>query len=275
MIQSVEQSIIHPSFEKNGSETATITCAACGAAYVPSQAHPHLREAPPAVLEAALTSMCHFCFRCRKAACPACWDTVHGICGTCVEEVHLTFRVEAAPVKGLMFPPARFDQGEQDDREEKYTVPPIPPLVCVQPGRFQRDISVSTDPLKSVAVPPPTASLPVETVVAQEQAPTLHPAGLQTRGEAQPHTRGEAQPPPRAEASAAPTVDQPHLRARIFRVVERVVTVALLVVLVAVVVLIVLAEVSAGANVQILRFLHVDIRHEIAYLFSLIQQLHW
>ena len=285
IIQPVEQPTKHPSFETNhaekngfsqhgsslsGSETETVTCAVCEAVYVPSQAHPHLRHAPSVVLESALSSMCHFCFRCRRAACPECWDSVHGLCGTCVEEVELTFRVEAALLEGLMFPPVRMNQAEQDGQEgqeEKYSVPL---LVCVHPGRFQKVARVGARPTPTMDEPAPEAdSL---SMVGVGPAPTLGYGG-QPQGIAP--TDGGRGGPSLAEEEEEEDDSLLNLLGRIFRVGERIVTIILLVVLLAVVALIVLAEVSVGANAQILRFLHVDIRHEIAYLFSLIQQLRW
>ncbi len=62
---------------------------------------------------------------------------------------------------------------------------------------------------------------------------------------------------------------------RLLRVIERIVTVVLLLVLLAVVAAIVLTLVSIPANAWLERMLHVDIRAEIAYLVTLVRQLHW
>src|SRR6266852_8062897 len=94
-----------PASEPTVENGLTVTCAICEAVYAPSPPRlPFLQNAQGA-LEATFISMCHFCFRCRRAACPQCWDEVHGVCGACVQEAKLPFRAEAAPLDGLAFPP--------------------------------------------------------------------------------------------------------------------------------------------------------------------------
>src|SRR6266487_1962329 len=86
--QQPEEHILSPSEDEHTtmSDVPTVTCTLCGAGYVPSPAHEDLKYAPEVVLESVLMRMCHFCFRCRRAACPECWDEVHGVCGSCVQE---------------------------------------------------------------------------------------------------------------------------------------------------------------------------------------------
>ena len=60
-----------------------------------------------------------------------------------------------------------------------------------------------------------------------------------------------------------------------FKIVERVLNVFLLIILFTIVVLVVLAESSQNANIYIMHLFHIDIRSEIAYLISVIRQLHW
>jgi len=60
----------------------------------------------------------------------------------------------------------------------------------------------------------------------------------------------------------------------IFKTIERVLNVILLSVLLFVLVLILLAQLSVGANAQILQLFHVDIRNEMAYLLYVIRQMH-
>jgi hypothetical protein len=74
--------------------------------------------------------MCHFCFRCRRAACPNCWDNVHGVCATCALEAQLPFRVQTQPLEGALFPPTR-----QAQLARKQSIPNR--LICIRPGRFQ------------------------------------------------------------------------------------------------------------------------------------------
>ena len=96
--------------------TATVTCSICEAGYVPSLARPDLWQATPDVVEAAFMSICHFCFRCRRPACPECWDFVHRVCGACVQDAHLPFRTEAPPLQGIKFPPIRRERPIQEER---------------------------------------------------------------------------------------------------------------------------------------------------------------
>ena len=68
---------------------------------------------------------------------------------------------------------------------------------------------------------------------------------------------------------------KPRVGVRFIELVERIVTVNLLIVLLAIAVMVVLAEVSGTGNTVIVRLVHVDIRYEIAYLLSLVRQLHF
>src|SRR5207248_4390769 len=153
-----EQTVNSPENERN--IPVVITCTICDAGYALSPAHQGLVQAPPRVLEAAFMSMCHFCFRCRRPACPACWDAVHGVCGACVQEAHLPFRVDTTPLNGVIFPPVR----EVHTTQENST---LPLLVCIHPGRFQTDLSHSTDPLKTL----PIATAPTQ-YQSQEETET-------------------------------------------------------------------------------------------------------
>ncbi len=239
-----------------------VFCEICQAGYAPAPTHEDLKHAPPVVLESALMGMCHFCFRCRRAACPACWDEVHGICGSCTQEAHLPFRSEVRQLEGTMLPP--ISQVHNRIQEK----PGSPLLVCVRPGRFQAELSQATGMFQRPTVPPPAATHP----------PALH-------REEQPEKRGNfrtervtMQKPPvekrvdqKFEEEEKQT-DRP--RTSFLKIVERLVTTVLTLILVAIIVLIVLAEASVPANALIVQMLHVDIRQEIAYLLYVIHQLH-
>ena len=108
-----------------------VVCKICQAVYLPAQTHKQLAHAPSAVIESAFMSMCHFCFRCRRPACPECWDELHGVCGACAADAHLPFRADVSPLEGTVFPPI---PPSQSARVRTLT----PPLVCVRPGQFQR-----------------------------------------------------------------------------------------------------------------------------------------
>ncbi len=245
------QHILHSS---SGSTIGTITCAICDAGFTPAPARQDLLQVPPTVLEAMFMSMCHFCFRCRRPACPECWDAVHGVCGACVQEAHLPFRAQAAPLGGVIFPP----QHQQHPPDQNSDNNAAPLLVCIRPGRFQAEVSLSTDPLKSVPVVP-IKERPVAVVYEEHQA------------------FAPPQQPPSQIAEQQNDEEVP-VKARglgFLKVVERVLNVLLLIILFAIVVLTVLAEFSLTANRYIIHLFHVDIRGEIAYLISVIRQLHW
>ncbi len=109
-----------------------VTCNICGASYASMQPYQEPAQAFPHALELAFMSSCHFCFRCRRPSCPQCWDAVHGVCGACVEEVHLPFRMEVSPLAGTAFPPAQLDGNKAELAVSSS-------LLCVHPGRFQVD----------------------------------------------------------------------------------------------------------------------------------------
>ena len=217
----------------------TIVCTICSAQYAPTQAHAYLLQSPRLALESAFMSMCHFCFRCRRPACPLCWDNVHGLCGACVEDVHLPFRQEAEPLplKSQLLVPV-------SPRPQQHRTPTFP-LVCTQPGRFQADVAL----------------------VEANERPAKEPVlDVQEPREIQE---------PSAQDDAMPMVisRNDHVEG-IARRIERIMTWVLALILFIIAVLIVAASFSAQANEVIVHLLHVDIRMEIGYLLQLIQQLH-
>ena len=250
--QQSEQTLRSP--ENEHYILAIITCTICGTGYALASAHQSLLQAPPTVLEAAFMSMCHFCFRCRRPACPECWDAVHGVCGACVQEAYLPFRVEARPLNGVIFPPVRGVHTTQENMA-------LPPLVCIRPGRFQTAGSPSTDPLKT---------LPVAAALTQDQLPEETEKQDRTTGRIPTTT-----PTSQVQDGDMYEPQRTNIAIDFFRVVEPIVTVILLIVLLAIAVIIVLAEISGTANAQIISLFHVDVRYEIGYLISLIRQLHF
>jgi hypothetical protein len=113
-----------------GLRAPTIECQICQAVYAPAEEYRYLAQAPQVALESAFMSMCHFCFRCRRPACPQCWDHVHGVCGECSQEANLPFRSQAAPLRGVLFPSTRQEQLRRKQAENLR-------LLCINPGRFQ------------------------------------------------------------------------------------------------------------------------------------------
>lgn len=242
---------------------STVTCSICGAMYTPSHLHQDLRHAPAHMLDATFMSMCHFCFRCRRPACPQCWDPIHGVCGECVQEAHLPFRQEVAPLDGLVFPlPLRQSRSVQENAG------PVP-LVCIRPGRFQSSSEAQT------LVSLPSVQVQVDKPVSSEAdqiaaAETVHQRVVLPQQSPTPITKATPLPEDGKQHEAQKT----HKRGRRkMKVVKRLLFIFLLIVVLSLTALIVLAEVSASANAYITSFLHIDIRGEIAYLVQLVQQL--
>lgn len=152
--------------------TNTVACRICEAVYTPSQDHAYLLQAPPMVLESALMSMCHFCFRCRRPACPHCWDNVHGVCGECCQEADLPFRAQAAPLRGVLFATTR-----QAQLRRKHATPVR--LICIRSGRFQSAASIDTAetfPLQNAIIPPrASAARQIHAELAHPEKPQIHP----------------------------------------------------------------------------------------------------
>ncbi|GCE13591.1 hypothetical protein [Tengunoibacter tsumagoiensis] len=123
-----------------------ISCPICQAVYTPAPAYLHLLQTSSFALESAFMSMCHFCFRCRRPACPSCWDNIHGLCGLCTLEAGLAFRSFDPPLPGS--PRYRSISAELNLKT-------APRLQCIQPGRLQDDIvpseRVTTIPLRALA----------------------------------------------------------------------------------------------------------------------------
>ncbi len=244
----------------------TVTCPICDAVYAPSpQQIPFLHNTRGA-LEAAFMSVCHFCFRCRRAACPQCWDDVHGVCGACVQEARLPFRTAATPLDNLTFPPAPQHPSQQSHQQ------PVASLFApIQNGRFSMKTAARTEPDTGTdpTVQPlvAQASTPATPVRGNEQNNT--PAAIAAaipiktpRLEASQVTRRQEKKPRIAATEAKKTSR-----------LERVFTWSVLVIVLVLVVVIALAEVIPAVNALIARGTHIDIQAEIAYLVSIVRQL--
>ncbi len=217
----------------------TVACAVCSALYAPSQAQAYLIQAPRIALESAFMSMCRFCFRCRRPACPLCWDDVHDLCGTCVEAVHLPFReqVELLPLNSTLL----VSSSPQLKQRRAVSFP----LVCVGPGIFH------TDAAQKEHISPPKPDNVISPVPERQQ-------GMR----------------PVQDVVVPMGVQESKNLAHIARRIERILTILLGVILFVIAILIVTASFSEQANRVIEHALHVDIRMEIEYLLQLIQQIH-
>ena len=223
-----------------------VTCVICQAVYAPSRLHEYLLLSPPVALESAFMSMCHFCFRCRRPACPQCWDDAHGVCGDCSQEAHLPFRMAPTPLRGLLFPPVRQSPKARDEHEAF-------PLVCIHYGRFH-DIRVGD---KQEDVTPPDTISRTPTRVERFDVEDIDTRPMRPDYVVEMDT----QPPPKPS------------RRSWWRRVEHIVTLLAFAALVAIVAIVLLALLVPGANGAAMSTLHVDIRTEIAYLWQLITHL--
>nr|BBH94954.1 hypothetical protein KTA_31530 [Thermogemmatispora argillosa] len=192
-------------------EDKTVTCSTCGAIFAPSHLHPELRLASPAVLEAALMSMSHFCFRCRRAACPECWDHVHRICGACVFELGLPFRREVPPLEGTLFappPPAPAFSAlpmppETCTCQTADVAPsPEPLLTCIQAGRF-RAVSVPSPFIAAIETVEMQSVLPSPS--SDANTPAASPSPTATLANSAALSASESVSPPLLPASSSPT----------------------------------------------------------------------
>jgi len=260
-----------PAQTANGSITSVapdaaviVTCALCDAGFVPTPEREDAWKVDATELEAAFMGICHFCFRCRRAACPECWDPVHRVCAQCVAEAGLTFRTEPLPLADMVFPPITSARQTRDG----FTVP----FVCIRHGRYQSAETAASDPetdhaQQRVAVALSMGSMSKLPTADNERAVQLSQPAL-------PAVAAPAKKPVQVtEQAEHEPIRKPRQSA--FKIVERTLTIIALAVLLAVIILVVLAEVSTRANSEIARLLHVDIRAEVAYLIALVKQIHW
>ena len=250
-------------------KVTTIICPICDAVYAPSHLHSSFLLIPSEALESAFMSMCHFCFRCRRPSCPQCWDGVHGVCGDCVRQTHLSFRTQAVPLNGMRFPPLPLQETPYEEVSSSL-------LVCMKPGRFQQEAvlanGVTIEAVKTTEKISDRLPESREDVVmwlpAKQPQPVTEPVAVAEA--AQMEDDDEVRGGEAGEERAQP----PHPVLRVFRVLERVLTVLALVALLAIIALVALAQYSDAANTLIIQVLHIDIRAEVAYLVHIMQQLH-
>ena len=292
----------HPESESASTRIGnTITCSICKAVYAPAQVYEYLLQAPRVALESAFMSMCHFCFRCRRPACPGCWDYVHGVCGECALEAHLPFRSPGTPLHGVLFPPLR-----QTQLRPKRA--PQTRLICIQPGKFQNRApieaaetvfikaiatehashQVQMPAIKATPLPPvpplprpqsitPQAMVNIDEVTTKpERQKSVDIDEIPTTPERSSSTGIDeiaTRPEPRSRLSIDEIVTKPGRRRSIRKQVERALASVLVALFLFVIALIVLAAVFQDVNTLVLKLIHVDIRVEIAYILLLIRQV--
>ena len=244
-------------------------CSICQAAYTPSRSHAYLLQGPPIVLESALMSMCHFCFRCRRPSCPACWDEVHGVCGHCSVETGLPFRLEPAPLDGAQFTPTQLPAVPTQSAQ--------PSLVNVQPGRFQRSsspIDIDTVPTK----PDVTGSIDIDIVPTRPDFTSTRPAARTQRSRPLDIDEIETRPdqknsPDRSDVAEAKTRPDRSRRGRGRVRRSRLLIVALVVLVVLIILLLVVVLLLSNGNTFLRGLLHVDIRTGIARFWHMLHHL--
>lgn len=292
MQQRQHDTISHPQTEvQTGAVTdPRITCSICDAIYAPSpQQAPFLQHAQEA-LEATFMGMCHFCFRCRRAACPQCWDEVHGVCGSCVQEAGLQFRTGATPLDGLMFPPAAQASFPPSQPQDTFL------LVPVRNGRFYHETQVKPE----VSSPDittehtPAVTLPAADTDASDSQRTVQQDDTSISNSPMAARTGENPavdkdlidtpvavfnpgrlPSPEESQETGRQGEAPRNAKKAKKVsrLELVLTWIVLVIVVALAVVIALAELIPSVNAAIAHGTHIDIRGEIAYLVHIVQQL--
>lgn len=266
-----------------------ITCVICEAMYTPSHPYKHFLQGSPVVLESAFMSMCHFCFRCRRPACPECWDAVHGICGACVQDANLHFRTQVEPLDGVLLLPVPLRSSTtQAETSQENSASSL--FICVKHGKFHLSGAPSngisniqtietaiiesngkpSERLPNIAQEPPTSSeMQANPRIAVSLGNSLG-TGFSTALEAAPAPDLEVA----STIEATPTQEAVPVKhgGSVVKKVELVLTVIVALVLLAIAVVIGLAEYFPAVNAFIFHLLHVDIRTEIAYLLYLVQQ---
>jgi hypothetical protein len=259
--QSSEE-LTHSGDDK-GAGGIAVACAVCGATFTFSPTAQNL-DLSARTLEAVFMSVCHYCFRCRRLACPECWDSLHGLCGACVREVRLPFRSAPAPLGGA----------ELFSVRKEAIPPPANPsssaLLCVRPGHFE-----SVQNAESAQLPAASSSIEPSSNPANPSQPLMFPV----RSHSASSQKAVYYIPlvPLDAKNRAAEEEQAAVRpfVRFINIAEQLVTTIAFGTLLVCAVLIVLAALSAAANQQIIRLVHIDIRGEIAYLTYLVRQLHW
>ena len=244
----------------------TVTCAICEAVYAPSPLQVPFLQSTREALEAAFMSTCHFCFRCRRAACAQCWDGVHGVCGSCVLEAGLPFRAEAVPLAGMVFPPALHQPllSQQPQQSDSLFVP-------VQNGRFYVETQVTPGQVGTgIDTNPAVQHVPVQPVILDNTAIDDRKNGVPVAIVIPAKTPLPAVLNDDREKAKKPRKARTAKKASRL---ELVLTWIVLVIVLVLVVVIVLAEYIPAVNALVARVTHIDIHAEIAYLVRIVQQL--
>jgi hypothetical protein len=97
----------------------SVTCNICAARYTVTGAWQLWEPLTPMQREHLLLNISRFCYRCRRPACPDCWDRTYALCAACVQEAGLVLQVQE-----------RNTAWGEDSQEG---------LVCREEGRYHRE----------------------------------------------------------------------------------------------------------------------------------------
>jgi hypothetical protein len=130
-----------------------VSCPTCQAVYIPSSRQQAAAPGSMTLLETAFLSLCHFCFRCQRPACPQCWNPMHCVCAACSEEALLPFRSPVPSLEGLIFSP-------QPSTQMAQTV--ALSFTCLRNGRFYVPEPATRQPsLEQNQASSPASSYPI------------------------------------------------------------------------------------------------------------------
>src|SRR5579884_1834346 len=207
MLETPSTQLQHPEHtnhttQNQGTEPVNpITCIICQASYTPSNLYQHFLQVSPIVLESAYMSMCHYCFRCRRPACPECWDPIHRICAACVQDANLPFRTQVEPLDGiLLLPISPISPSETTHDNTASSL-----FICIKHGKFHTLTPPSTAIAHAETTPPQSTVKPSKPLPNTTQEPP-------PSSQAQPSSDiAEASLVPALEASSPPTLEPAHV----------------------------------------------------------------
>ncbi|HET8844774.1 MAG TPA: hypothetical protein VFN35_25100 [Ktedonobacteraceae bacterium] len=263
-----------------------IACPVCRAVYMPFFREGKSAQSLNPLLETAFLSVCRFCFRCQRPACPQCWNREHNLCAACSQEIQVSFHVPLPSFEGLVFSPLL--------SLHKEAVADVS-FICRRNGRFASPELVSEETLLPTCLPVeksgPAADYPgwLQEVMSQKagkQQPAKVFQAAENLQNSEPVSTGKSLDLPSTNALEWPSVTQEedvavkdvsisevtqnNEKLPLIERIENVLIVLVSIILVALILMIVLAVGSADMNAFFLRLFHIDIRAEIAYLLKLI-----
>jgi len=175
-----------------------VSCLVCRAVYIPSWQQGR-EQASLKLLETAFLSICHFCFRCQRPACPQCWNPVHCACASCSEEAQLPFRSPVPSLEGLIFScPA-----------EALSARPAPrSFTCLRNGSFyfpDSALRANASRDEEATPPAPITSADLPAIVSNAEPPVPAPCDPPWLREVLNQRQGEQASGPLSRPTGQPT----------------------------------------------------------------------